>query len=197
MNRTHVLVAAGSFVLAVLLLRGTGPASIGVVQADAPRDPKPTADQKSEIEQLQVHIKKLQELVPDQAAVMSHLAYHFSNLWFAASEENWPLADFYLSETRSNLKWAVRVKPKRKDPEGKETVDILTIAEAVDNSQLTQLKKAIADKDKRTFVKVYNDTLSACYACHKASFKPYLRPQVPKAPEVRVINFDPKAKEPQ
>ncbi len=185
MNRTNLLAPVGAFLLAVLLTRLGNPAPVGAVRAEAEGD------------QLREQVQRLQELVPDQAAVMSHLAYHFTNLWFAADEENWPLADFYLGETRANLKWAVRVKPRRKDPEGKETVDVKAIAESVDNGPLTQLKAAIDAKDKKAFARVYNDTLTACYACHKASFKPYLRPQVPRAPEVRVINFDPKAKEPQ
>src|SRR5208282_939616 len=105
------------------------------------------------VEQLQADLKKLQDLVPDQAAVMSHLSYHFANLWFAAKEDNWELADFYLGETRSNLKWAARVKPKRKDLQGNETVDIVAIAESIDNGPFTQLKKAIAAKDKPAFVK--------------------------------------------
>ena len=59
----------------------------------------------------------------------------------------------------------------------------------MDNGPLTKLKKTIVEKDKKAFIEAYNDTLSACYACHKSSYKPYLRPQFPKAPEVRVINF--------
>ena len=57
-------------------------------------------------------------------------------------------------------------------------------------------KPAASAKDKKKTLKLYTDALSGCYACHKASFKPYLRPQIPTAPEVRVINFDPKAKDP-
>jgi cytochrome c553 len=197
MKRTNLLILIGLGLAAVYLVRPERPHPDGAVQAQGPEKPRTDADLKAELDQLREQLKHMEGLVPDQAAVMSHLAYHFSNLWFAVEDENWPLADFYLSETRSNLKWAVRAKPLRKSPDGKETVDVKAIAEAVDNGPLTQLKKAIGDKDKKAFAKQYTDALGACYACHKASFKPYLRPQVPKAPEVRVINFDPKATEPQ
>lgn len=196
MNRKEVAITVGSFSVAILLARAFDRAPQTVIHAQGlalVAEDK----QKTPVEHLQVEVKKLQELVPDQAAVMSHLSYHFSNLWFAAKAENWDLADFYLSETRSNLRWAARVKPKRKDLQGKETVDIVAIAQALDNGPLTSLKKAIAAKDKSSFVKLYNDTLTGCYACHKASFKPYLRPQVPEAPETSMINFDPKATTPQ
>src|SRR4051812_22692152 len=77
-------------------------------------------DPRPQVEQLQAQVKLLQGLVPDQAAVMSHVAYHFANLWFAIEQENWPLADFYLGETRNNVKWAVRSKPVRKNSAGQE-----------------------------------------------------------------------------
>ena len=50
-------------------------------------------------------------MLPDQSHVMKDIAYHFSNLWFAAQAQNWPLAGFYLNETRSHLKWAVSPAP--------------------------------------------------------------------------------------
>jgi hypothetical protein len=173
--------AAGRLVL-------SGPDAAGA--APAAKEP----DAKSQVEQLRAEIKRLEGLAPDQAAVMSHLGYHWSNLWFAIDQENWPLADFYLSEVRSNLKWAIRIKPVR--VVDKEKVDLKSIGEAVDNTPLTQMKEAIAKKDRERCIKLYDDTLTGCYACHKASDKPYLRPRRPVAPEVRVINFDPKAKDP-
>jgi hypothetical protein len=159
--------------------------------APASKEPDP----KAQFEQLRAEIKRLDELVPDQAAIMSHLGYHWSNLWFAIDQENWPLADFYLSETRSNLKWAIRVKPMR--VVNKEKVDLKSIGEALDNSQFTEMKTSIARKDKKKCVQLYDQALSGCYACHKASDKPYLRPQRPAAPEARMINFDPRAKQPE
>ncbi|MDE2507185.1 MAG: hypothetical protein KGM43_08250, partial [Planctomycetota bacterium] len=53
-------------------------------------------------------VKALRDLIPDQAHIMADVGYHFTNLWFAGDAENWPLADFYLSETKSHLRWAVR-----------------------------------------------------------------------------------------
>jgi hypothetical protein len=45
-------------------------------------------------------------------------AYHFANLWFAGQKANWPLAEFYWSETRYHLRWAMRIVPVRKHPWG-------------------------------------------------------------------------------
>ena len=123
---------------------------------------------------------------------MQDVSYHFSNLWFAAQKENWPLAEFYNNETRSHLRWAVRIIPKRKDTHGVE-IDLQTILQAFENSPWTQMKDAIAAKDKPSFEKAYRFALETCYSCHKANDKPYLRPQIPTHPETPIINFDPHA----
>ena len=113
---------------------------------------------------------------------MMDVEYHFSNLWFAAHEENWPLAEFDWSETHSHLRWAVRIKPIRQDS-AKRDVNLADILQAVENTPLTQLHEAIQAKDQKQFVAAYKFTLESCYSCHKASEKPYLRPQIPQQPE--------------
>jgi len=35
--------------------------------------------------------------------------------------------------------------------------------------------------------------LDGCYACHKASEKPFIHPQIPYQPDASIVNFDPKA----
>jgi cytochrome c553 len=99
-------------------------------------------------------------------------------------------------ETRSHLRWAIRIIPLRKDNAGKD-VDVKTILEAFENGDLARLQESIAAKDGAAFDKVYRSTLVACYACHKASDKPFIRPQIPTEPEATIINFDPSAKWPQ
>ena len=191
MKKAFVVATLASLVF--LVLTNSRPDRVGPARG-GDRPTRQEADLRSQVKELRSEIKKLQGLVPDQAAVMSRLGYHWSNLWFALERENWPLADFYLAEVRSNLKWAVRVRPER--VVNKEKVDLKAIAEALDNTQLNQLKTAIANKDRTKCVKLYDEALQGCYACHKASDKPYLRPRRPTAPEVRVINFDPGAKGP-
>jgi hypothetical protein len=130
--------------------------------------------------------------VPDQSHAMTDVAMHFSNLWFAGEKENWPLADFFWSETRSHLAWAVRIIPKRKDNAGRE-IDLPAILQALENSPLKDLGAAIKTKDRPAFEKAYRFTLEGCYGCHKAADKPYLRPQIPTTPALPIVNFDPQA----
>lgn len=184
----------------LLLVAGVGLA-IGwaVVQFHAPAktiadDSKPAKTPSAA--ELQAEIDRLKGLLPDQSHAMMDVEYHFSNLWFAAQKQNWPLAEFYWGETRSHLRWAVRIKPIRQDS-AKRDVKLVDILQSVENTPLKQLHEAIQAKDTEQFVAAYKFTLEACYSCHKASEKPYLRPHIPQQPEARIINPDPKATWPQ
>jgi len=172
-----------------LLLSGASELVFGpaVLQAHAqemhqPKDP--------ELHQSPTETNSLDGQLPDQAHAMVDVGYHFANLWFAAGEQNWPLADYYLRVTRSHLKWAVRIHPVRKISSGAE-VDLNGILQAVDNGYLTPLAKAIEKKDSAGFETAYRQTLEGCYACHTACEKPYLRLQIPGAASVTIINFNP------
>ncbi len=146
-------------------------------------------------ENLAARVKALEDLLPSQSHLMADVGDHFTNLWFAGKAENWPLADFYLGETRSHLHWAVRRIPIRKDNRGQD-VNLVNILEAFENSQLTQLKQTIDGKNRSGFESVYKESLTVCYSCHKAADKPYLRPQIPVEPTSRIMNFNPKAEWP-
>ena len=154
--------------------------------------PAPAAVQPSAQNELEARVKALESLIPDQAHIMADVGDHFTNLWFAGTADNWPLADFYLNETKSHLHWAVRRIPIRKDNKGRD-INLTAILEAFENSQLAHLKRTIDGKDRPAFEKVYRESLTVCYSCHKASDKPYLRPRIPTEPESRIINFDPRA----
>ena len=71
------------------------------------------------------------------------------------------------------------------------------ILEAVDNTMLSEIQKAIEKQDVQKFGDTYKQSIEGCYSCHKASEKPYLRPQIPEQPEARIINFDPETKSPE
>lgn len=152
----------------------------------------PAAPAQPSVESLAASVKALEELVPSQSHMMADVGDHFANLWFAGTATNWPLADFYLNETKSHLRWAVRRIPVRKDNQGRD-INLGNILQAFENSQLTQLKGTIDAKDRAAFERIYKESLTVCYSCHIAVDKPYLRPKVPTAPASPIINFDPKA----
>jgi hypothetical protein len=139
---------------------------------------------------LELEVNRLKGLVPDQSHAMKDVAYHFANLWFAAEKKNWPLADFYWSETRSHLEWAVRIIPVRKNAEGQE-IRLQEILEPIKKTALEDVHKAITAKDRANFEAAYKQMLSSCYACHLAAGKPFLRLQIPTQPEVPIVKFEP------
>src|SRR5271157_2694221 len=132
----------------------------------------PVASSQPPPENLAARVKALEDLIPSQSHMMADVGDHFTNLWFAGRAENWPLADFYLGETKSHLRWAVRRIPIRKDNQGRD-INLGNILEAFENSQLTPLEGSFEAKDKAGLEKVYNETLTACYTCHKATDKRY------------------------
>jgi hypothetical protein len=191
--RPGILMAVG---LGAGLLLGSGLVGLQsnplVPQARA----QPTTDPKpGGVDETQPDLRTLSERLPDQAHVMADVGYHFANLWFAADKQNWPLANYYLNETRSHLKWAVRIHPVRKTSTGAE-VDLNGILEAVDGGLLAEVGRAITNKDTVKFKATYQQSLQGCYACHTACEKPFLRPQIPTSTAVSIINFDPDASGP-
>jgi hypothetical protein len=149
-----------------------------------------SASPPDELAALKADVERLKEKATDQSHVMADVAHHFSCLWFAGEKENWPLADFFFSETQSHLRWAVRVIPVRKDAAGRD-VDLRGILQGIETSSLKDLHDAVAAKDKPRFEAAYRTMTQSCASCHTASAKPYLRPKVPDRPDTDVIEFAP------
>jgi hypothetical protein len=157
-----------------------------------PSTPSAVAESPKPQQGLLAEVEAIKGKLPDQSHVMQDVSYHFSNLWFAGKHENWDLANFYWSETRSHLHWAVRIIPVRKDNAGLE-VKLVEILEGMENGPLKQLGEAIVSHDHSAFEMTYRTTMETCYGCHKAADKPFLRLQIPTQPESPIINFDAKA----
>lgn len=147
-------------------------------------------DNRANFDLLKAEVERLKGLVPDQAHAMADVGYHFANLWFAGQNDNWPLAQFYLNETRSHLKWAVRIIPVRKLANGQE-LPMAPILEAMDTGPLSRLDHEIKEKDKEGFVTAYQTTLTSCYGCHTASEKTFIQLQIPARPDASIVRFEP------
>jgi len=158
-----------------------GVATPGAQSAAAPSG-EPAAD-----------LTHLNSIVPTQSHTMADVAYHWSNLWFAAEKKNWPLARYFFDEARQSMRWTIMIRPVRQRADGG-TVDVKGIFTAVDMSALAAVQLAIEEQDTAAFSEAYKQALDACYSCHVASEKPYLRPVVPSAPPTTVISFDPISK---
>jgi hypothetical protein len=139
---------------------------------------------------LRAEIERLKSVMPGQAFAMTQVAYNFSNLWFAAHAENWPLAQFYFNETRVRLRWALRVTPVRKISTG--DLELQPYLDALEKDPLARLGEAVAAKSVAQLEGAYRATLESCHACHAASEKAYLELQVPAVPAEPLIRFAPR-----
>ena len=145
---------------------------------------------QDEVAALKAEVARLKGVVPDQAHAMADVGSHYTNLWFAGQSENWPLAQFFCDETRSHLRWAVRIIPKRKDAEGRE-IDLAGILAGLETSTFKDLDGSIKEKSREKFVAAYKAQLEGCMSCHKASNKPYLRLHLPEKPDSGILEFRP------
>lgn len=172
--------------LAVGLILGGLLGSVWSRPAHAQREnaPDPSA--------LQTDVTRLKDIVPPASHPMVDVGYHTVNLWFAAQKKNWPLATYYLGETRNRMRWEVRLNPAPKGPSG-EPVDMKATQDGIENGTMNAVKQAIDKKDAAGFTVAYKHLLEDCYSCHKALGRPYLRLMVPVSPGQSIINNDPAA----
>ena len=155
-----------------------------------------TAAATGDLVALRSDVARLKTNAPSQSHAMSDVGYHWTNLWFAAEQKNWPLARFYFEETRSHILWTIRLRPVRKGPDGAD-VNLVPIFEAIDTSAFKDVAAALQAQDSTAFSAAYRETLQACYGCHKASGLAFLRPMVPSQPAQSIINVDGAAAWPQ
>lgn len=140
-------------------------------------------------------------MLKDALAPNSHpmvdVAFNATNLWFAAQDKNWPLANYFFGETRNRLQWMVRMHPTVKAQGSQDMIDLKSTFDGINNGSMKAVQSAIQAKDSAMFTAAYRQMLSDCYSCHKAVGRPYMRPQIPTAPAQTIINTDPNATWPQ
>lgn len=180
---TRNLFLSAAVALAGAMLLATNPVQAQTaVTGDAPS----TADELAAIKAENV---KLRGLIPSQSHAMMDVSFHFTNLWFAGQEKNWPLAKFYLGEVRNHIKWSIRLVPVRKSKNGE--VKLADKFEPFDTEKLAEIEKQIAAQDRKQFSVAYRDAMAGCNECHTASDKPYLLVTVPHRQTAEGIDFTP------
>jgi hypothetical protein len=194
--RTAALIIAGILVGGVLDrawqhgIMPTALAQEGQRAAGPAAPPKPMTPAE-----MQTAIERLNRLVPSYSHPMQDVAFNWTMLWFAAQKKNWPLARYFYNEARSHIQWAVRINPN--DKVNGEIVDLQSIYDAIDTSSMAMVKDSIDTMNYTTFVPNYKTMLESCYSCHKAAGKPMLKPQIPTAMPLTIINLDPNATWPE
>jgi len=99
-------------------------------------------------------VARLKEIVPPNSHPMVEAGMFAANLWFAGEKKNWPLAGYFLNETRNRIRWEVHLNPGPKGADGN-PVDMQSIFDGVDNGSITRVRKAIDAKDGAAFAAEY------------------------------------------
>ena len=136
--------------------------SAAIVQAQGQNPPAPTAQGAARgrntvpthLPGLSTEVAKVETLLANQSHVMADVSFQFSNLWFAGEQKNWPLAQFFLNETRNRVRWMIRINPIVQDPDKKD-VDLQGIFDAIDKDVWSMIKTAIDKKDVGQFETAY------------------------------------------
>jgi hypothetical protein len=155
-----------------------------------------TNAQGVDLQALQADVERLKSLVPNQSHIMMDVGYHWANLWVAAQQHNWPLANFMFSEAKQHISWTVLLRGVRKLPDGTE-VNIKGIWDGIEPSSFAAVDIAIQQEDLAQFESDYKTATETCYSCHKAAGLPFIRPQIPTAPGATILNFNTRAEWPQ
>jgi len=185
--------------LACGILLGIGVDRMGYVAAIVPTvaaqqgraaAPPPT------LESVAADVAQLKAIQPSNSHIMMDVQFHWTNLWFAAQKKDWAFAQYQFNEMRGHIQWLMRKSPIIRGQDGMD-VDVKSIFDAIDTSSLADVKAAIEKKDSAKFATTYKTMIESCYSCHKAVGRPYLRPMIPTAQAMTVINLDPNATWPQ
>ena len=134
-------------------------------------------------------VAQLKKIVPTQSHTMQDVAYHWTNLWFAAQKGNWPLATYFFLEARQAMRWTMLIRPVRQLPGGG-TVDVQKIFSVVDPTAFAAVQLAVEDNDAAAFEDSYKKALTACHSCHTQVGLPQLRPVVPTTPASTILSFE-------
>ena len=116
--------------------------------------------------------KALAEIQPGLGTVMIEYSMRFTNIYYAAKGGNWDLADYELKEALEIQEVGETTRPKRAEA-----------LKTFEGKYLDPLGKAITAKDVKAFDAAFKDAQDGCNACHKDQGFPYIRYELPKAPQ--------------
>jgi hypothetical protein len=95
--------------------------------------------------------------------LMAVIQLRHAKLWYAASLENWSLAEYELAQLEANLRQAGRLYPD------------MPASEAIAGNRLTTpIGEAIKTADRAKFTRAFDQLTSACNACHQAAGRSFI-----------------------
>lgn len=106
--------------------------------------------------------------LPGLGEFMLTVQAHHAKLWLAARAQNWPLAEYQLSEMKEVFSDVQDLVPVyRKIPVGQ-------MIDAIATGPIADLEKAVEEKKFKNFSVAYGKLTAACNDCHKAASRGFI-----------------------
>ncbi len=105
---------------------------------------------------------------PGMGEIMGTTQMRHAKLWFAGRAKNWELARYELDEIREGLDGAIKYYPVFKGAPVSAMLDKYT------SPPLSDLARAIDEKDSAKFARAFDGLTSACNGCHRAAEHGYI-----------------------
>lgn len=103
--------------------------------------------------------------VPGLGEIMSANQMRHLKLWYAGQAGNWPLAAYEVDELEEGFADAVHFHPHHKDsPE-----PLTKLVPEYTDGPVAELRKAIEQKSRPTFVTAFESLTQGCNGCHIAA----------------------------
>lgn len=145
-----------------------------------------------EVRALQARIEVLAEAVSslenervELADLMLRMQIHADKLYFAGQEAYWELASFYLEE----LEEAAASIAGQDILEGE--VNVSNLMQGLVPPEVDRMRSAVAAQDPQAFQDGYQQLLTACNACHRATGHPFVVIREPRRPALDNQDYEP------
>ena len=114
--------------------------------------------------------------VPGLGDLMGSLQVQHGKLWFAGSQQNWPLAAYAVDAIKEGIADMIALRPRyKREP----IVEMLTLFTA---KPLEDLEAAVDEEDGALFMQAYDSLTEGCNTCHSNHDYEFIAIQRPTAP---------------
>lgn len=123
--------------------------------------------------------------VPGLGDLMGSLQVQHGKLWFAGSEQNWPLAAYTVDAIKEGIADMIVLRPRYKRESIVEMLNLLTA------KPLQDLEAAVEGKDSALFIQAYDSLTGGCNTCHRNHDYGFIAIQRPTAPAWTNLRYRP------
>ena len=123
--------------------------------------------------------------VPGLGDLMGSLQVQHGKLWFAGSQQNWPLAAYTVDAINEGIADMIVLRPRYK---GESIVEMLKLLTA---KPLQDLEDAVEAQDSALFMQAYDSLTEGCNVCHSSHDYGFIAIQRPTAPAWTNLRYRP------